>query len=84
MDRLPFRKTEIECLARKNSTFLEVCEDYADATVALKYWNAARSNAIVEARKAEYMTLSEELATEIEQMLNAAKLSEPNKARDLF
>ena len=84
MDRLPHRKSEIEWLTGRNSTFLEICEDYTDATVALKYWSATTPNATVEARKTEYRTLAEELAIEIEQMLNASGLPEPGKARDVF
>lgn len=83
MDRLPLRKTEIDRLAKQNGTFLEVCEDYADAKAALTYWNAAPPNAAVEARKTEYTTLAEELATEVEQMLNAAALPEIKESKGL-
>lgn len=69
---LPLRGKEIERLAEKSDTFLGICEDFADAEAALEHWTAAAPGARTEARKSEYSTLVEELANEIEQMLDSA------------
>ena len=70
--RLPYRDKEIERLAKDDGTFFGICEDYADAEAALGHWNAALPNATAQSRKTEYTTLVEELAIEIEHLLDAA------------
>jgi hypothetical protein len=78
--RLPFRDKEIERLAQHDGTFFGICEDYADAEAALGHWNAASPNATARSRMREYATLVEELAVEIEQLLDdAACAAKPGK-----
>lgn len=73
--RLPFRDGEIERLAKYNRMFLDICEDYAVAEAALKHWSTAPPGAMTDVCKSEYTILVEELATEIEQLLDAATTS---------
>jgi hypothetical protein len=75
VQRFPFRIREIERLAKEDGTFLGICEDYVDAEAALEHWNAAPPCDVTEARRSEYVTLVEELAVEIEEILDAAIIS---------
>jgi hypothetical protein len=82
VQRLPVRGQEIERLAEESETFLGICEDFADAEAALRHWSAAPPSSTIEARKAEYVTLVEELAIEIEQLLDNAAAAKSKKTRD--
>jgi hypothetical protein len=70
--RFPERQTAIETLAGRNEDFRSLCVDLADAETALAGWQASTA-AVREARCAEYRSLVEDLAREVEAALRTGR-----------
>ena len=68
--RFPGRQAEIEELAARNEEFRMLCTDFADAETALRQWEAS-SSPTRDRLCAEYRTLIEDLAAEIEVALSS-------------
>jgi hypothetical protein len=68
--RFPTRQTAIEALAARDEEFRSLCADFADAEAALRRWQVAESP-MRERLSSEYRQLVEELADEVEMVLNA-------------
>lgn len=68
--RFPGRQQDVEELATWDEEFRLLCNDFADAEAALQQWEASSSPTRLQL-SAEYRTLVEELAGEIEAVLAA-------------
>ena len=66
----PARQRAIETLAASDESFQSICIDLADAEAALAGWQASTA-AVRDARCAEYQSLIEDLAREVEMVLKA-------------
>ncbi|MBW8637696.1 hypothetical protein K1W69_10905 [Hoeflea sp. WL0058] len=73
VQRFPHLKDEILRLVKLSETFQEVCQDYLDAAEAFDWWSKASDAAARDVRRAEYRILVDDLAREIQQMLNAQR-----------
>ena len=69
--RLPDRESEIRRLAECDESFLGLCEDLADAMLALDHWRSAESAHVTD-RISEYQSLIEALVAEMQASLDAA------------
>jgi hypothetical protein len=68
--RFPGRQAEIEGLAARDEEFRMLCTDFAEAKTMLRQWEAS-SSPTRERLCAEYRTLIEDLAGEIEVALDS-------------
>jgi hypothetical protein len=73
--RFPQRSLEIRRLAMADSSFRSLCEDLREAEEALERWSRG-SSAQAASRHSEYSLLVEELATEIEGIVDQRKRAE--------
>jgi chromosome segregation ATPase len=67
--RFPDRGHAIEELARVNDDFQSLCDELADVDAAFERWKQSPSP-VREARCAEYQELVDDLAAEVETILN--------------
>jgi hypothetical protein len=70
--RFPTRELEIRRLCAQDEEFRCASDDYEVAVKALEHWEHVEPNA---ARASEYRQLTEELAVEIAELLDAASVS---------
>ena len=70
--RFPGRRRAIETLAASDESFQSLCVDLADAETALAGWQVSTA-AVREVRCAEYRSLVEDLAREVEAALAAKR-----------
>jgi hypothetical protein len=73
IERFPMWRRTIEALAARNEDFRSLCEDLAEAQLALRRWEQSSSQ-VREQRCVEYASLVEDLASEIEDALEAASI----------
>ncbi|HET7716019.1 MAG TPA: hypothetical protein VFK86_10370 [Bauldia sp.] len=66
--RFPERSLEIRRLALADGGFRSLCEDFREAEAALNRWNQSTTDQGA-LRRSEYRVLVEELAAEIERMI---------------
>ena len=71
--RFPSRRKVIEEFAARNAEFLSLCTDLADAEAALHRWENMVDPKRDE-RVAEYLALADDLAIEVGEVLNSAKI----------
>jgi hypothetical protein len=73
--RFPQRSLEIRRLAIADGSFRSLCEDLREAEEALERWSQVASEQAA-SRRSEYDLLVEELATEIEGIVDQRKRAE--------
>jgi hypothetical protein len=73
IERFPMWRRAIEALATRNDDFCSLCEDLAEAQVALRRWEQSSSE-VREQRCMEYASLVESLASEIKDALETASI----------
>jgi hypothetical protein len=73
--RFPDRELEIHRLYARDERFREICEDYEDASKALRHWEAAGSSG--EAKAEDYRQIVAELEAEALAFLDRPPASRP-------
>jgi hypothetical protein len=73
--RFPERELAIRRLFARDARFKEVCEDYEDASKALRHWEAAGSSG--EAKAEDYRRIVAELEADVLAYLDEAPANRP-------